>query len=236
MLAVMNYQHPELQKRLAAEYVLGSLQGKARLRFERLMVEQPSLRRLVTAWEQRLAPLSNQLAPVPVPPAVWQTIRQRLGFIVVEQKPVSKPFWLTWAWGGSLLASAVAGVLVWNTLIYQPDVIPSYKDLAVLSTDKAEPTWIVRVNADSSALQLSSLQQVSVPSDRDLELWAIADGAPESLGVIKLSQGQGSLTFTAQQRQRLRSGKVLAISIEPKGGSTTGSPTGAVLFTGKISV
>ena len=47
----MNYQHPELQKRLAAEYVLGSLQGKARLRFERLMVEQPSLRRLVAAWD-----------------------------------------------------------------------------------------------------------------------------------------------------------------------------------------
>jgi len=92
------------------------------------------------------------------------------------------------------------------------------------------------VNADGSALQLSSLQQVSVPSDRDLELWAIADGAPESLGVIKLSQGQGSLTFTDQQRQRLSTGKILAISIEPKGGSTTGSPTGAVLFTGKISV
>lgn len=232
----MNYQHPELQKRLAAEYVLGSLQGKARLRFERLMVEQPAIRRLVLAWEQRLAPLSNQLKPMPVPPAVWQGIRQRLGFIAVEQKAVSKPFWLTWAWGGSLLASAVAGVLVWNTLIYQPDIIPAYQDLAVLSTDKAEPTWIVRVSADGNTLQLSSLQQVSVPSDRDLELWAIADGAPESLGVIKLSQSQGSLTFTAQQRQRLRSGKVLAISIEPKGGSTTGSPTGAVLFTGKISV
>lgn len=232
----MNYQQPELQQRLAAEYVLGTLQGKARLRFERLMVEQPSVRRLVLAWEQRLAPLSAHVKPQTVPPMVWQKICQRLGFIAIEQKPASKPFWLTWAWGGSLLASAAAGILVWNTLIFQPDVIPSYKDLAVLSTDKAEPTWIVRVNADGSALQLSSLQQVAVPSDRDLELWAIADGAPESLGVIKLAQGQGSLTFTAQQRQRLRSGKILAISIEPKGGSTTGSPTGVVLFTGKIKV
>lgn len=232
----MNYQHPELQKRLAAEYVLGSLQGKARLRFERLMVEQPHIRRLVLAWEQRLAPLSNQLKPMPVPPVVWQSIRQRLGFVSIEQKPAAKSFWLAWAWGGSLLASAMAGVLVWNTFIYQPDVLPVYQDLAVLSTDKAEPTWIVRVSADGNALQLSSLQQVSVATDKDLELWAIADGAPESLGIIKLSQGQGSLLFTAQQRQRLRTGKVLAISLEPKGGSTTGSPTGAVLFTGKVKV
>lgn len=232
----MNYQHPELQKRLAAEYVLGSLQGKARLRFERLMIEQPSLRRLVAAWEQRLAPLSNQLVPMPVSPIVWQNIRQRLGFVAVEQQPTTKLSWLTWAWGGSLLASAIAGILVWNTFIYQPVLAPVYQDLAVLSTDKAEPTWIVRVSADGKNLQLSSLQQVSVPSDKDLELWAIADGAPESLGVITLAQGQGSLSFTEKQQQRLRTGKILAISLEPTGGSPTGSPTGAVLFTGKVKV
>ncbi len=232
----MNYQHPELQKRLAAEYVVGSLQGKARLRFERLMVEQPQIRRLVLAWEQRLAPLSNQLVPMPVPPAVWQAIRQRLGFVAAQQQVKAKPFWQSWAWGGSLLASAMAGVLVWNTFIYQPNVVPVYKDLAVLSTDKAEPTWIVRVSADGSAVQMSSLHQVSVPSDRDLELWAIADGAPESLGVIKLTNGNGSLTFSAQQQQRLSKGKILAISLEPRGGSPTGSPTGAVLFTGKVRV
>jgi anti-sigma-K factor RskA len=130
----------------------------------------------------------------------------------------------------------LAGILVWSTFIFQPEIVPVYKDLAVLSTDKAEPTWIVRVSADGSALQLSGLHQVTVPSDRDLELWAIADGAPESLGVIKLANGNGTLTFTAQQQQRLSKGKVLAISLEPRGGSPTGSPTGAVLFTGKVRV
>ncbi len=232
----MNYQHPELQKRLAAEYVVGSLQGKARLRFERLMVEQPSLRRLVAAWEQRLAPLANQLAPMPVSPMVWQKIRQRLGFVVVEQKPVTKPFWQWWTISSSVLASAMAGILFWNTFIDQPVLVPAYQDLAVLSTDKAEPTWIVRVSADGKTMQLSSLQKVTVPNDKDLELWAIANGAPESLGVVNLSHGSGSLTFTTLQQQRLGKGKILAISLEPRGGSPTGSPTGAVLFTGKVWV
>jgi anti-sigma-K factor RskA len=232
----MNYQQPELPPRLAAEYVLGTLQGKARLRFERLMVEQPSVRRLVLAWEQRLAPLSAQVKPQAVSPVVWQKIRQRIGFDPVVNAPLKLSFWQSWLWSGTVMASLLAGMLLWKYLIYQPDIVPIYQDVAVLSTDKAEPTWIGRANSDGSGLKLSSLQAVNIANDKDLELWAIADGAPESLGVIKVVNGQGELHFTQQQRQRLAQGKVLAISLEPKGGSPTGSPTGAVLFTGKIKV
>lgn len=232
----MNYQQPELQQRLAAEYVLGTLHGKARLRFERLMVEQPALRRLVLAWEQRLAPLSAQVKPQALSPVVWQKIRQRLGFDPIVTATPKMSFLQKWLWGGSVLASLLAGMLLWNSVIYQPNNAIAYHDVAVLSTDKAEPTWIVRASLDGNALQLNSLQSVTIASDKDLELWAIADGAPESLGVIHMANGQGELRFNEQQRQRLTQGKVLAISLEPKGGSPTGSPTGAVLFTGKIKV
>jgi anti-sigma-K factor RskA len=135
------------------------------------------------------------------------------------------------------MASLFAGMMIWQNFIYQaPVAAPVYTDLAVLSTDKAEPTWIVRVSADGNSLKLSGLHQVAVPTDRDLELWAIADGAPESLGVIKVAGSNGELTFNTQQRQRFSTGKVLAISLEPRGGSPTGSPTGPVLFTGKVRV
>ena len=84
--------------------------------------------------------------------------------------------------------------------------------------------------------ELSSLDLPNVPTDRDLELWAIADSAPESLGVMRVVNGQVELIFSAKQKQRFNQGKVLAISLEPKGGSPTGSPTGAVLFTGKLKI
>ena len=106
----------------------------------------------------------------------------------------------------------------------------------MLSTDKAEPVWIVRVTNDGQQLKLTSLDLPNVPTDRDLELWAIADSAPESLGVMRVVNGQVELIFSAKQKQRFDQGKVLAISLEPKGGSPTGSPTGAVLFTGKLKI
>lgn len=232
----MNYQQPELQQRLAAEYALGTLQGKARLRFERLMVEQPSVRRLVLAWEQRLAPLSSQVKPQAVSPLVWPKIRQRLGFEPAVMPSPKLGFWQRGLWAGSVMASLVAGMLLWKYLIHQPEIMPVYQDVAVLSTEKAEPVWIVRVTDDGQQIKLSSLELPTIPSDRDLELWAIADSAPESLGVMRVVNGQVELIFSAKQKQRFNQGKVLAISLEPKGGSPIGTPTGAVLFTGKIKI
>lgn len=232
----MNYQQPELQQRLAAEYVLGTLHGQARVRFEALMVEQPALRRLVMAWEQRLAPLSSQIKAQPVPATVWPKVRQRLGFEPMPAPKTGLTFWHKWLWSGSVFASVFAGMLIWKNVMYQAPVVPSFKDVAVLSSDKAEPVWIVRITDDGQQLKLSSLDLPNVPTDRDLELWAIADSAPESLGVMRVVNGQVELIFSAKQKQRFDQGKVLAISVEPKGGSPTGSPTGAVLFTGKLKI
>lgn len=232
----MNYQKPELQQRLAAEYVLGTLQGKARIRFEALMVEHTNLRVLVLAWQRRLAPLAAHVAPQTVPPTVWPNIRQRLGFEPMPTPKTGLTFWQKWLWTGSVFASVFAGMLIWKNLIYQAPVMPSFKDVAVLSSDKAEPVWIVRITDDGQQLKLSSLDLPNVPTDRDLELWAIADSAPESLGVMRVVNGQVELIFSAKQKQRFDQGKVLAISVEPKGGSPTGSPTGAVLFTGKLKI
>lgn len=40
----MNYRDPQLKDALAAEYVLGTLRGQARRRFQKLMMQIPSLR------------------------------------------------------------------------------------------------------------------------------------------------------------------------------------------------
>ena len=60
----MRYGNPQLRDKLASEYVLGTLRGRARARFESVMRYDPSLRSLVTAWENRLTPLAGAAAEI----------------------------------------------------------------------------------------------------------------------------------------------------------------------------
>lgn len=73
------YADPKLRERLAAAYALGTLQGRARTRFQSLLRYDQSLQREVAQWQERLQPLMTSL-PDRVPPArVWQAIGSRLG-------------------------------------------------------------------------------------------------------------------------------------------------------------
>ena len=74
----MNYARAELADRLASEYVLGTLQGGARRRFEALLPAHPMLRQAVTRWHDRLQPLARAIPPVAPAPAVWERIEARL--------------------------------------------------------------------------------------------------------------------------------------------------------------
>ena len=70
---------PELQERLAAEYVLGTLRGRARIRFEDWARNDAAVRLRVEAWQARLSPLTETIAPVRPPRRVWKGIEARIG-------------------------------------------------------------------------------------------------------------------------------------------------------------
>ena len=59
------------------------------------------------------------------------------------------------------------------------------------------------------------------------------DQAPISLGVLPQT-GQGELDVPQDLRDRLASGVVLAVSLEPFGGSPTGQATGPVIALGEV--
>ena len=63
-------------------------------------------------------------------------------------------------------------------------------------------------------------------------LWP-RDGVPRSLGVLAPAEAT-QIDLKAQVREHFADGAVLAISMEPEGGSPTGAPTGPVVATGKL--
>ena len=74
----MDYSRPDLADRLAADYALGLLRGRARARFEVLLPAHPVLRAAARTWQQRLAPLTASVGLQAPPARVWQRIEATL--------------------------------------------------------------------------------------------------------------------------------------------------------------
>ncbi|TIT10440.1 MAG: anti-sigma factor, partial [Mesorhizobium sp.] len=69
---------------------------------------------------------------------------------------------------------------------------------------------------------------------KDFELWMIeGKDPPVSMGVIPAGQ-TAHMTISPSVQEKLAQGAVLAVSVEPAGGSPTGQPTGPVVAAGDL--
>ncbi|MEO0615144.1 MAG: anti-sigma factor [Pseudomonadota bacterium] len=222
----MNYERPELIDALAREYVLGTLRGRARARFERLLAGSFQMARAVADWETRLYGLYTELPPVDVPPAVWRRIQAATHTARPEPR---RGGWFTAA-AASLIAAVFA--VLYFSLDPRPE-LPAYQ--AVLSDSDAVATWSIQVYEDSATARAVAVASASPPAGRVFELWMLPedDSAPVSLGVIGTGDS-AALALDDRQLRVLTASKALAISIEPPGGSPTGVPTGDVVFVGAL--
>jgi len=234
----MNYRNPELRDRLAAEYALGTLRGAARRRFQRLMKDDPALRDLTLNWEMRLNDMAAIAKPVTPRPQLWQAIDRALGPVPRPQHERPGPLSSLWAslgfWRASTFgAAAVAAALILFIAIGRAPVAPETRYIAVLIDVKATPVLVASLEAVDGKLAIKSVKPTTVAAGRDLELWLLPPegAAPRSLGVLKGMQALVKLT--EGDASALTQG-ALAVSLEPSGGSTTGAPTGPVLFSGAI--
>ena len=224
----MNLFLGELPERLAAEYVLGTLTGGARRRFDALLPAHPALRHAVAGWEKRLLPMALKAETVQPTAAVWNAIEARLGWTTPAAKPASGwrvRFWQSFA----AVATVAAVVLGTRAPTLPPTEAPT---IVVLHATKGSETIVAGLSPDRQQLSIQPLQRVALTSDQSLELWALKkDGPPASLGVIAADK------LTALNRKTLpRDTTGLAVSLEPLGGSPTGAPTGPVLFVGELTL
>ncbi len=77
-------------------------------------------------------------------------------------------------------------------------------------------------------------ENLRIPTDRDLELWAIRDGAPRSLGLIEVDAGGRALLRLREIPDPTKVG-AFAVSLEAKGGSPDKTaPSGPVVMVGAL--
>jgi len=101
----------------------------------------------------------------------------------------------------------------------------------------AGTSFVASVSGDGRSLVTRPLQRVAVQPGRVLELWSVPpDGAPRSLGLIS-ADGSTVLSRDRLPPTLLKGGtQALAVSVEPPGGSTTGAPTGPVVYAGQLQL
>ncbi len=208
---------------LAAEYVLGSLEGEERREAEQLLAGDPAFARAVAAWQQRLTPLAAHIPPAAPPADLWRRIEAGIAPEAANVLPFRRRvrFWQATTAGALAIAASLAAFVVLRQ--------PESTRVAVLSPLAGGAPVLMATAEKNGGLVVRPTAPIAVPTDKDLELWALAQGEtrPRSLGVLPASGRQLTASLAPNTQ--------LLVSLEPKGGSPTGQPTGPVLYGGWLT-
>jgi anti-sigma-K factor RskA len=236
---------------LAMGFALGSLSGAEAREAAARHADDAGFRRACDEWAALLAPLSGEVAPVMPSAGLWDRIEAAtapapaaVGEPVREPEPVVRraSIWESLGfWRGATAISAAAAIAA---LVVPRGVAP-----VAVPPEPAAPGQLLsaRLAPESggalltAALDTDRRAVVVVPvGEQELkgrvpQLWLIpADGTPRSLGLISLG-GTQRVEVPETVLKLVAEGAVLAVSLEPAGGSPTGLPTGPVVATGKLS-
>jgi anti-sigma-K factor RskA len=106
--------------------------------------------------------------------------------------------------------------------------------VAVLQQDPTTPAFLVSIDPTSRTLTVRRVSAAAEPN-RSYELWLISNKfpAPRSLGVVGASEFTSRPLPAGFDADTIKTASY-AISLEPAGGSTTGAPSGPILFKGRM--
>lgn len=230
-----SYRNPQLRDRLAAEYVVGTLRGRARTRFQSLLRYDPDWRRAVAEWEARITPLAIGAGEIMPPARVWKALSRRIAGAARDTgRGAGLAFWR------GLAVTSTAFVLMLATFIgLAPKPEPPMAMVAVMNDDQGLPAMVVSwppmkaMREPHIRIKVVQEHPVMAPGTA-WELWMLPSGkaAPVSMGLIKTDKDQVMKLQPALAR-RMGDAWGLAMSIEPAHGSPTGVPTGPVIFKGR---
>lgn len=228
------YRNPSAIDQLAAAYVVGTLHGRARRRFENVMQGQAALATAVNGWTERLAPLYASLPPQTPSAGLWR----RIAVATTAPATPSTSWWrrvLAPIPAGALALGLTMGVLlpvVWQVHeqsqrgMQLPD---SY--VGVLGTAQGQPGLIISSLRGGKVVDIKQVTPVTVPQGQALYLWRI-DKAGAVAAIGPLPHGAWThLELDKPAEQVFFPAVELAVSLEPVGAQPA-APTQPFVYRG----
>lgn len=222
---------------LAGEYVLGVLGANERASVEERLRHDRPFAAMVRRWERNLSSIdqgygaerkrSPQVRPRFDEPAGLPADLSLSGFAASLWNSLS--LWRSLALAGfaALAAFAAAGAGLW------PFRVPEDALLAELTSPNEALGLSARYDRATGKIRLSPATNRDA-APKSLELWLLEGGDQAlSLGVLP-AEGGADVLVPAKLREKVVEKAVLAVSVEPYGGSLTGKMTGPVVAKGVI--
>ncbi len=218
---------------LSGEYIVGTLRGAARRRFERALREEPQVALRLQHLERTFAPRYTKMIDVQPSPQSWKRLERELD-LSRYRTPWHRRLgvWRT-------LAGAATAVLVFaigfQTLRPVPTE-PAPVQIAQLEGKTADARVTAALSPDRNTLQLRAARPVVAGPAQSYELWLIPAEGGAALSLAVLGNLDARVPVAPAHSKRLVPGAKLAISVEPAGGSPTGVATGPIILVGQISI
>lgn len=216
---------------LAGEFALGLLDADEAVAVQERARHDGPLSLRIAWWRDQLTPLADVHAIDP-PAQLWHGIERRLA--ANDNAPAHASRWRN---------AAIAAMSIAAALVVYIGVAPAPQPTVVTRTVEAPPPMVAMLTG------AKGVQVALVVDDQghmrtnpatldagqgDPELWVIpADGKPRSLGIFD-AHGRSAHAVAPAMRAMMTVDNTFAVSLEPRGGSPTGSPTGPVVATGKL--
>lgn len=225
----------------AGEYVLGVLDAADRAAVAARVAADAGFAARVARWEAFFAPLAAAPEPAAAPEAVWARLEARLDppapaarVVPLRRRGAAAPVRarsapVRFAWAAALAAAVVLAGATWAALGTRRPSTVLVAVLAPAADAPADGRGVVTVYTGEG--RLAPAFAASPRPGRAAELWLIKPGAaPAALGLV----GRETFGPAAQLIRGAKAGDVVAVSVEPPGGSPGAGPTGPVVATGVL--
>ena len=225
-------------KMLAGEYVLGLLEGAARLDAERRLALDVAFAREVEIWRVRFAAFDDAAEPQPAGDELLRKIEAGMPGAAMRAEPAPSAWTRFWnniaALRATALGASLAALILAVGLGFAIRAATQQPMMVAVLLDGNRAGAVVHAFADGRVV-LVPITSINVPPGRALEVWTLPshERGPVSVGLMNQAR---TLQLSLKDLPPPGPDQLFEITLEPATGSPTGRPTGPVLFKGNTAL